>query len=103
MNAHAPASRYRFSIADLLKYVSVCAVLMAVAPLTGVAAAVLLAAFALALVAGQGLLAVLLFLAALFASQALATDRSVTLTWTIVIGSLVIAGYRLQRRWQDAI
>ena len=59
----AAASAARYSLADLFRFMTVVAVLLGFAPLTGVPAAVLLAAMALALVSRQGLCVVFLYLA----------------------------------------
>jgi hypothetical protein len=75
---------------------------MACAPLTGVPAAVLLTGFALALGAGQGLLAVFLFFAALIASQVPAdVDFILALLATLGEGFIVAVGYRFDRQRLD--
>ncbi|WP_254508680.1 hypothetical protein [Anatilimnocola floriformis] len=97
MNAPAAtiaAPQIRYTVSDLLKYTTVCGVLLAAHPLTGVGAAVLLIAMALALGARVGLLAAALLMAAFLAAASADGSREFC---TLLLGCSVLGWYRFER------
>jgi hypothetical protein len=93
-NIPSAPPQIRFKLSDLFHFITVCSVLLACHPLTGVASAVLLAAMALALTARFGLLAAILLAAALATSGSSNGVREIA---TLSIGIAVIGWFRLQR------
>jgi hypothetical protein len=92
----------RFSLADLFRFVTVVAVLLGCAPLTGLPAAALLAVMALALAARQGMCAVFLYLAALVGANAMNPQEApIELGFTFCLGLMVLSWYRWERFWKD--
>jgi hypothetical protein len=95
-NAPSARSQFRFKLSDLFYFITVCSVILACHPLTGVTSAVFLAAMSLALTARFGLLAAFLFAAALSVSG---DNNGLGEIATLSIGIAVIGWFRLQR-WQ---
>ena len=102
MNATAATStniatpHIRYTLSDLLRFTTVCAILLACHPLTGVAAGVLLIGMALA--ARVGILAAVLLMASFAAAASEDGSRQL---WTLLIGTSVLGWYRLERWWAD--
>jgi hypothetical protein len=84
----------RYSLSDLLQFTTVCAILLACHPLTGVASCLLLAGMALALAARVGILAAVLLMASFAAA---ASNDGARELWTLLIGTSVLGWYRWER------
>jgi len=92
----------QFTLAALLEYVTVCAVLLALFHVSGASATACLMATALALAARQGFAALTAFAAALIAGDAYSAGIQDQGWWregsAILIGGLLVAWYMLRRR-----
>ncbi|MEX2174500.1 MAG: hypothetical protein WD872_09065 [Pirellulaceae bacterium] len=97
----------QFSLASLLKYVTICSVLAAASSAAGVASALLLAGMALALAARNGWLAILSFgVALLLADWPFRSDEKGAVIQTVAIIALALAlsfWYRLEHLRADRI
>jgi hypothetical protein len=91
----------QFTLADLFEFVTMCAILAALAPLVGVAAAVCLMLMALALSAWQGWLALALLMAASLAADwrdGPAADSGVGRQVVVMVLAGGLSGWRHLRR-----
>jgi hypothetical protein len=95
-------SSVRFTLAGLLEYVTICAMLSALFHASGSAAIVCLMGMALALGARQGFAALAMFAAALIAADARSVDIKDEGWWrevsVILIGGLLAGWYEFRRR-----
>ena len=101
--AHPTSNVHRFSLRNLLEYVSICAVLAAFASQTGVVSLGLLMGLGLALSARLGFVALAMLMGASLASNGAVS--AIHPEWSmqrellvLALGSCVVAWYRFRRR-----